>query len=83
MKINFTKSDGAYILKDALILPDDHSYSEDEIEAMKQARFDDWYAIVTAPSPEPEPEPEPEEFIEEQNAEDAETELDQGSTEAE
>ena len=31
---------------DALVLPDDHGFSDAEIEAMKQARFDNWIAHV-------------------------------------
>jgi hypothetical protein len=41
------------IFKDAIVLPDDHALTAEQIEAMKQKRFDDWYAIVTAPAPEP------------------------------
>lgn len=44
---------------DALHLPDDHNLSDEEIDAMKLQRRDNWISIVTAP-PEPEPEPEPE-----------------------
>jgi len=35
--------------RDALNLPDDHGFSEAEIKAMKQQRFDNWVAIVEAP----------------------------------
>jgi hypothetical protein len=30
-------------------LSNDHSFSEDEIEAMKQSRFNNWVAVVEAP----------------------------------
>jgi len=43
--------------RDALNLPDDHGFSEAELEAMKQQRFDNWVAVVEAP-PAEEPEPE-------------------------
>jgi hypothetical protein len=36
---------------DALYLPDDHTYSDAEIDVMKQQRLDNWIAIITAPSP--------------------------------
>lgn len=49
MKIDFEISKDGYVFRDALHLPDDHTYTDAEIEAMKQARFDAWYAIVTAP----------------------------------
>jgi len=42
---------------DALHLPDDHGFSEAEIEAMKEQRRDNWIAVVTAP-PVEEPAPE-------------------------
>jgi hypothetical protein len=34
---------------DALYLPDDHTFTEAEIQAMKEQRRDNWIAIVTAP----------------------------------
>lgn len=48
---------------DALHLPDDHTFTEEEIQAMKEQRRDNWIAIVNAPAtvePDPEPEPAPE-----------------------
>jgi hypothetical protein len=39
---------------DALHLPEDHTFNEAEIQAMKEQRRDSWIAVVTAPSPEPE-----------------------------
>jgi len=44
---------------DALHLPDDHAFTEEEIQAMKEQRRDNWIAIVTAPPVEVEPAPEP------------------------
>jgi hypothetical protein len=40
-----------YVLKDALVMRvgDYDALAPDEIAAMKQARYDNWYAIVTAP----------------------------------
>jgi hypothetical protein len=35
---------------DALILEDDHSFTDEEIEAMKQSRYDSWYAIISNPA---------------------------------
>lgn len=48
LKIDFEKTDGTYTLVDAIYLPDDHKLSDKEIEAIKQKRFDDWLAIMTA-----------------------------------
>ncbi len=49
MTINFEITQNGYTLRDALVLPDDHTYTDEEIEAMKQARFDNWYAVITTP----------------------------------
>ena len=40
-----------YVLNDALVMrPEDYALlTADEIAAMKQARYDNWYVIVTAP----------------------------------
>jgi hypothetical protein len=40
-----------YVLKDALVMrvSDYDALTPDEIAAMKQARYNNWYAIVTAP----------------------------------
>lgn len=50
IKIDFTKTDGTYTLQDALYLPDDNVLTEADIEALKQQRFDNWLAVITAPS---------------------------------
>ena len=42
-------TDGLYIYRDALWLPDDHTFTDSEIEQMKQQRFDRWISIITAP----------------------------------
>lgn len=49
MKIDFELTDGVYTLHDALYLADDNNLSNGEIEAMKQGRFDNWIAAITAP----------------------------------
>lgn len=50
----FTTKHG--IFKDALHLPDDHSYTEEEINEMKQQRLDNWLYIVENPPPPPQSE---------------------------
>ena len=50
--IQFEMTQDDKVFRDAIVLPDDHGMLDAEIEAMKQARFDAWYAVVTAPSPE-------------------------------
>lgn len=49
MKIDFEFQTPHGLFRDALHLPDDHSFAEAEIEAMKQQRVDNWIAVVTAP----------------------------------
>jgi hypothetical protein len=49
MKIDFSFDTQYGKFADALVLPDDHTLTDVEIEAMKQQRLDNWIAIVTAP----------------------------------
>jgi len=58
MKIDFSFDTPHGKFADALHLPDDHGFTEAEIEGMKEQRRDNWIAVVTAPPVEPEPEPE-------------------------
>ena len=55
IKIDFSFSSQYGTFSDALHLPDDHGLSDEQIEAMKQARFDNWVAVITAPSVEETP----------------------------
>jgi hypothetical protein len=56
MKIDFEFDTKHGVFRDALYLPDNHTHTEAEIEAMKKQRLDNWIAVVEAP-PAPEPEP--------------------------
>lgn len=49
VKINFTKSNEKYSFSDALHFSQEEYYAltEEEIENMKQQRFDKWYSIIT------------------------------------
>ena len=49
MKIDFSFSSQYGTFSDALHLEDDHAFTDAEIETMKQARFDNWIAVITAP----------------------------------
>lgn len=49
MKIDFEFQTDFGVFRDALHLEDDHAFTEAEIEAMKQARVDNWVALVSAP----------------------------------
>ena len=46
--INFTKTDGVHTLVDAIWLEDDNTFTDDEIELMKQDRFDKYIEFITA-----------------------------------
>jgi hypothetical protein len=46
MKIDFEYTTDYGVFRDALTLPDDHSYTDDELEAMKVSRRDKWIAVV-------------------------------------
>ena len=49
MKIDFSFSSQYGTFSDALHLPDDHGLSDEQIETLKQQRFDNWIAVITAP----------------------------------
>lgn len=55
MKIEFEFATPHGVFRDALYLPDDHSYTDEQIAAMKQERLDNWlFAVENPPAPEPE-----------------------------
>lgn len=49
MKIDFEFQTAYGVFRDALYLPDDHGFTDQEIEAMKQQRVDNWIVLVTTP----------------------------------
>jgi len=53
MKIDFEFETSYGKFADALHLPDDHTFTEAEIQVMKETRRDNWIALLTAPPPEP------------------------------
>jgi hypothetical protein len=55
IKINFEFTTKYGKFRDALHLPDNHNYTEEQIAAMKQERLDNWlFAVENPPAPEPE-----------------------------
>jgi len=55
MKIDFEFETVYGVFRDALHLPDDHTYTDADLELMKQQRRDNWITLITTPSaPEPE-----------------------------
>ena len=49
MKIDFEFNTEYGLFRDALHLPDNHGLTEDQIEAMKKQRVDNWIAVVSSP----------------------------------
>ena len=49
VKIVFEFATPHGVFRDALHLPDDHSYTDEQIAAMKQKRLDNWLFIVENP----------------------------------
>lgn len=52
MKIDFEFTTKYGNFNDALILPDDHGFSDEELTAMKQQRLDNWLAVIETPAAE-------------------------------
>ena len=55
VKIDFQFETQHGMFRDALHLPDNHTFTDEEVQAMKQQRVDNWIALVTAPSAEEAP----------------------------
>ena len=49
VKIDFEVETKHGVYRDAILLPNDHSYSSDEIEKMKRGRVDNWIYVVENP----------------------------------
>lgn len=49
IKIDFERTDGTYTLRDAITLPDNHTLTAEEIEQIKDSRWQDWIKMVTSP----------------------------------
>lgn len=49
IKIDFEYNTKYGMFRDALYLPEDHTFTEADIESMKEQRRDNWIAIVSAP----------------------------------
>lgn len=53
MKIEFEFTTSYGVFRDALYLPDDHTFTDEQIGAMKQERLDNWLlAVENPPAPE-------------------------------
>jgi hypothetical protein len=49
MQIIFEYTHNEILFRDALYLPDDHTYTDAEIDAMKQERISNWLSLITPP----------------------------------
>jgi hypothetical protein len=54
IKLDFEFQTQYGVYRDALYLDDNHSFTEQEIEAMKQQRVDNWLDVIENP-PAPDP----------------------------
>jgi hypothetical protein len=55
IKIDFEFDTRHGKFRDALHLPEDHGFSQEQIAAMQQERLDNWlFAVENPPAPEPE-----------------------------
>lgn len=52
IKIDFEFQTEFGTFRDALHLPDNETFTEEQLAAMKQQRLDNWIAIINAPAPE-------------------------------
>ena len=54
IKIDFTKTHETYgVYADAIHLEENHTYTDADIEAMKQQRFDNWVSHIVTMSNQP------------------------------
>ena len=49
IKIDFEFETQYGVFRDALYLPDDHTFTDEQITAMKQERLDNWLFVVENP----------------------------------
>jgi hypothetical protein len=49
VKIDFEFTTTYGVFRDALYLPDDHTFTEEDIAAMKQGRLDNWLFAIENP----------------------------------
>lgn len=57
IQIVFERGEDPYHFRDAIYLPEDHAFTDAEIEQMKNDRYNAWYESVTNPPPPVDPEP--------------------------
>jgi hypothetical protein len=51
IQIIFERGEDPYRFCDAIYLPDDHTFTDAQIEQMKDDRYNKWYDLVTNPPP--------------------------------
>lgn len=50
IKIDFEKGESPMLYRDALYLPEDHSFTDEEIESMKEERYQNWLLLIKTAS---------------------------------
>jgi len=53
MQIIYEHTHNGIMFRDALYLPDDHTYTDVEIDAFKQERINAWVLLITSAPSEP------------------------------
>lgn len=48
VKIEFELGEEPNLFKDAIVLTDNHSLTEADIEELKKSRYNNWLAVITA-----------------------------------
>lgn len=49
IKIDFEITRDGHVFRDAIFLPEDHSFTSDDIEFIKEQRFANWIEMITNP----------------------------------
>ena len=49
--IQYEKTDGSYTFFDVIVLEDDHTLSDIDLENIKQTRFENWITAINNPQP--------------------------------
>lgn len=48
--IQYEKTDGTNTFHDVLVLQEDHTLTEQDIENLKQTRFQNWLTVISTPT---------------------------------
>ena len=49
INIQYKKTNGTYTFSDVIVLENDHTLSDQDIETLKDSRFQNWLTVVSQP----------------------------------